>query len=370
MLRAGFDGKMVETPGLRVGFVGCGGHALRNLLPTLAWVPAELVAICDLDLAKAQAAATRHGFARAYDSLDAMLAAERLDAVFLCAGYDRAGRPLYPVLAAQALQAGCHVWMEKPPAATCRELEDLRRLAQRQQRHVMVGLKKMFVPANEKAAELMCDPDFGTPSLVTLQYPQCLPEPEAFLRYFAGERQMDVIGFLDHLCHPVSLMIFLLGMPAAMSYARSASGAGAALFRFPGGATASLALTSGAAVNGGMERTQIISDRGRHITVENNLRVTYHRLPPLAYGSEPRFFAGGLNEASVSWEPEFSLGQLYNKGTFLLGYFGEIDAFVRGALAGTPPAKAHLQHAWQVTRIFESFAAGAERWIEIDGSMP
>ena len=41
-----------------------------------------------------------------------------------------------------------------------------------------------------------------------------------------------------------------------------------------------------------------------------------------------------------------------------------------GALAGTPPAKAHLQHAWQVTRIFESFAAGAERWIEIDGSMP
>ena len=56
MLRAGFDGKMVETPGLRVGFVGCGGHALRNLLPTLAWVPAELVAICDLDLATAKAA--------------------------------------------------------------------------------------------------------------------------------------------------------------------------------------------------------------------------------------------------------------------------------------------------------------------------
>lgn len=33
MKRAGFDGGVIDEPCLRVGFAGCGAHALRKLSP-------------------------------------------------------------------------------------------------------------------------------------------------------------------------------------------------------------------------------------------------------------------------------------------------------------------------------------------------
>lgn len=42
-------------------------------------------------------------------------------------------------------------------------------------KNVVVGMKKMFFPANKKAMELMSSADFGTPQLVTLQYSLYVP---------------------------------------------------------------------------------------------------------------------------------------------------------------------------------------------------
>ncbi len=65
----------------------------------------------------------------------------------------------------------------------------------------------------------------------------------------------------------------------------------------------------------------------------------------------PSCYGGGPAEASSAWEPEFSLGQLYNKGLFLLGYYNEVNEFARSILENRPPAKGTLEHAWQVTRL-------------------
>jgi len=108
-----------------------------------------------------------------------------------------------------------------------------------------------------------------------------------------------------------------------------------------------------------MERTMIVSDRGRHILVEDNLRVSYHRNPPgLRYGESPSFYTGGVDEVMATWQPEHSLGQLYNKGLFVLGYFRELDEFCRTILERRAPAKGTLDDAWNVTRLFETFAQG------------
>jgi predicted dehydrogenase len=357
-MRINFHGRLADEPRIRAGFIGCGSHAFRNLYPALQFTPVELVATCDLDLDRAQAFARQFGARAAYADYHRMLDEETLDAVFLCTGYDERGRPLYPPIAVDVLRSGRAVWMEKPPAASCAEIEQMQEAARAAGKQVMVGLKKMFFPANEKAKELMAAEDFGTPQLVMLQYPQSVPTVEQFAAYLKDGVRNAVQGFLDHLCHPVSLLIALLGMPETLHYARSASGAGLATFGYASGAIASIAMTHGASSNGGMEQTTIISDRGRHITVENNVRVTLHRMPPLGYGSTPSFYAGGPDQVSAVWEPEFSLGQLYNKGLFLLGYYGEINEFARSILEGRPPVKGTLEHAWQVTRIFEAFAEG------------
>jgi predicted dehydrogenase len=368
-MRIDFRGKLVDQPEIRAGFIGCGSHSFRNVYPTFQFAPVNLVATCDLQLDKAQAFATKFGASAAYADYREMLAKEQLDAVFIVTGYDKDGRPLYPPIAADCIRAGCHVWMEKPPAATCKELEDLQKVAGKAGVNVMVGMKKMFFPANEKAAQLMREPEFGQVSLATFQYPQYVPTVEEMAAYMRGERVEKVVGFLDHLCHPVSLMLFLLGMPRTLYYERSSSGAGLAMFTFASGAAATLVLTHGAARDGGMERTLLVGDKGSHIVVDNNIRVTYYRNPPYepgtGYGAAPNYYTGGLGDATVSWEPEFSLGQLYNKALFLLGYYGEVNEFARSILEKRPPAKAHLEHAWQATRIFEAFAEGGGKVIPL-----
>ncbi len=241
----------------------------------------------------------------------------------------------------------------------------MREAAARAGRNVLVGFKKMFMPANEKAKRLAGHEDFGRLSLATFRYPQRIPTKDELVRYAGGEKVRAAVGFLDHLCHPVSLMVYLMGMPRSLYYERGTSGAGVATFAFESGAVATLALTHGAARGGGMERTTLVSDSGRHIVVDNNVRVTYHRDPRRGYGDVPDFFTGSPDENPAVWEPEFSLGQLYNKGLFLLGYYNEVNEFARSILEGRPPAKGTLEDARRVTRIFEAFAEGPGKVIAL-----
>src|ERR1700733_13636729 len=90
----------------------------------------------------------------------------------------------------------------------------------------------------------------------------------------------NVVNFLDHLCHPTSLLVYLFGMPRTLFYQRSEAGGGLATFTFSSGMVASLALTHAAPFNGGMEHTLIVSDKRRSISVKNNTQVSYHRDPP------------------------------------------------------------------------------------------
>lgn len=364
-MRIGFKGGLEDAPEIRAGFIGCGSHSFRNLYPTFQFAPVKLAAVCDLDLAKARRFAGAFGAKAAYASHREMLAKESLDAAFLCTGYDALGRPRDADLAIECLAAGCHVWMEKPAAASCADVARVQAAAKAAGKSVMVGLKKMFVPANEKARELMDSRDFGKPHLATLQYPVLVPTGEELREYLRGGASPRARDFLDHLCHPASLLIFLLGMPETLAYERSSSGGGIATFRFASGAVASMTLAHGASPNGGMERTVVVSERGRHLVVENNVRVSLHRLPPVGYGDAPNFFQGPPGEATASWEPEFSLGQLYNKGLFLLGYYGEVHEFARSILEKRPPRKGTLEQARQVTRIFEAFAEGPGRTISL-----
>jgi len=360
-----FTGNTVDQPVVRGGFIGCGSHSFRNLFPVFQFVPLDLVATCDLDATKAAAFAHRFGARQSYTDYREMIDREKPDVVFVCTGYREDGRPRYPEIAVDCLDRGVHVWIEKPPAASCKEIERIKTAAQRNNRQVVVGLKKMFFPANEKAYALSRTTAFGSLSHIMIEYPQYIPEKKEFDDWRTGEHNR-VVGFLDHLCHPASLLVFLAGMPEKMFYQRNRFGAGTFLFDFPSGVSASISCTFGSAKNGGMERTVLISNTHRHITVENNIRVTFHVDPPSSgYGKNPDFFLGDTAETSSVWEPEFSLGNLHNKGLFLLGYYNEINEMVTSILKGTAPLKGTLDQAWQVTRIFEGALEGPEKSISL-----
>lgn len=369
-MRINHVGVLEDQEEIKAGFIGCGSHSFRNVYPTFQFAPVNLQAVCDLRLFQAEAYAAKFGAKAAYDDFKKMIDKEDLDAVFVVTNYNKEGRPIFPQIVTECLKLGVHVWLEKPPAATAAEIERMQAAQNESGKTVMAGLKKMFFPANIKAKELMAEPDFGEPRMAMLQYPEVIPTIEEFEQYLdKREKVVSVQHFLDHLCHPASLLLYLFGMPDTLMYQRAAAGPGMATFTYADGRIATIALTSGVAMDTGMERTTIIGSNGHHIVVDNNIRVAYHRNPPRPegqhYGNTPSHFTGSPGEATALWEPEFSLGQLYNKGLFLLGYWGEVNEFARAILENRPICAGTLEQAWQATKIFEAFRQGAGRIIDL-----
>ena len=141
---------------LRVGVVGLGGHAYRNVLPTLHNLPVKLAALCDVDadlLARTEAE-YRTGAAFTDAAMFQQATQVNLDAVLLCTG-----PRFHPALTLQAFAAGLDVWMEKPPAMRAAQIETL--LAARGDRVCAVGFKKACMSAAQKARELLALPEFG-----------------------------------------------------------------------------------------------------------------------------------------------------------------------------------------------------------------
>ena len=102
---------------LRVAVVGCGGHAYRNILPALNYLPVDLLATCDIDSARAEAYARTFGAGRAFGSFDDLLAwapPAGVEALLLVLRL-RDGLPS-TATSHPGEERGLHVWMEKPPA--------------------------------------------------------------------------------------------------------------------------------------------------------------------------------------------------------------------------------------------------------------
>lgn len=107
-----FSGKPAITDRrIRIAVIGCGrisgNHlaAIRDHSENL-----ELVAVCDTNQARLQAAAEASGV-RGFASLDELLAEGNVDVVALCTPSG-----LHPAQAVTAARAGCHVVTEKPMA--------------------------------------------------------------------------------------------------------------------------------------------------------------------------------------------------------------------------------------------------------------
>jgi len=334
---------------VRVGFVGAGGHAFRNVYPAFRYAPVELVAVADLQLARAQAYARQFGAERAYADHRAMFAAERLDAVFIVTGYTPDGRVQATDIALDALAAGLHVWMEKPTAASVAEVEQLIAARDKAGRIVMTGLKKLFFPTIAKVKEIIARPEFGAPTSIYVRYPQAIP------RLANRADPLKMLGLLDHIYHPGAILDHLMGPIERFSYEwEPKTGSSVASLRFASGAVGVLHLAAGASGSSPLERLEVVGV-GANVVVENGAKLTYHRLAKRpAYGRSASFLVAD-EEAPLVWEPEFSLGQLNNNSLFLLGYAQEVRHFCDCVLAGTEPDRGTLQQSLAIMRLFEAY---------------
>jgi predicted dehydrogenase len=340
---------------LRLGVIGAGGHCYRNLLPLLTYLPVEVRAICDADPARARATATQYGAGGAYADHAEMLARERLDAVLIAVS-----PRLHPQLTCDALRAGAHVWVEKPPALRVAGVERMLAAQRETGKVVVVGFKKAFMPATRKAIELLAG--LGQLHSVLAEYPMDIPADGAGVL-----ERGESCNWLGNGVHPLAFLLAIGGRVEAVTVHRGRHGGGACILDYASGATGLFHLAQGAPASQPCERYRCCSAGGT-VTIEDCRRVVLQRGIPFAYGVSTTFAPPGTDHGALVWEPQNSLSTLENSSWFTQGLYDELMHFCSCALAGRMPERGTLDETRHLMQVYEAAlrSGGARVAVESD----
>ncbi len=148
-----------------VALVGTGFGQKVHIPALQAHHRTNLVAVYHRDRAKAEAIAQTYGIPHACTHIEALVALPEVDAVSITTP------PFlhYP-MAKTVLQAGKHLFLEKPVTLVAREAEELQQLAIVHQRVTAVNFEFRCVPAWMQLAELLKAGYVGKPRLIKVDW--------------------------------------------------------------------------------------------------------------------------------------------------------------------------------------------------------
>ncbi|MCL0094972.1 Gfo/Idh/MocA family oxidoreductase [Dehalococcoidia bacterium] len=215
----------MSTETLKVGVVGCGLIAQDAHIPSLRKCKnARLVAVCDRNGELAESVARKFRIGRHYVDFAEMLSKERLDVVDICTSINT-----HASLSIQAMEAGCHVLVEKPMALTTGETDEMISASERNRvklgvvHDMLFGLAMMRIKSMVKAGAIgqvlgVCikhsfprqyfpiiqDRSHWWHQLPGGVFGDTLPHPIYLAREFLGDLEPAVvhtnkIGHLEHL---------------------------------------------------------------------------------------------------------------------------------------------------------------------------
>ncbi len=177
---------------VRVGVVGTSWWADAMYLPALARHPlADVRAVVGGSRPQhTREFAATWGIPAAYDSLDAMLASEPLDALLVLTPNRN-----HAASVAAALERGLHVLCEKPLGMTAAEARAMTEAAERAGVITMVPFTYRFMPGNRYVKELIDEGWLGTPYHLNMRYYTGYGSSGAYAwRFDAGEAGSGVSG--------------------------------------------------------------------------------------------------------------------------------------------------------------------------------
>ncbi len=332
---------------LKVGMVGIGKHSYRTLFSTLHHLPVQLEAIAARsDEERARVTAAEHG-CRYYMSAAEMYAKEKLDAVFVCVGPET-----HPDLVCEAMDAGLHVWLEKPPAMRASGVT--RMIGRRGDRVVVVGFKKAFMPVVDKAMEIVASPRYGKLQSMLAVYPMTIPAD--------GQKVLESGEFVNWLAngvHPLSFLMAIGGKVDSITAHTNSSGHGVFVLNFASGVIGTFHLASGPHP---MEAYSLYGE-GWHCDITNNTRLALHR----GYGptNTHTFVPEGFDTGALVWEAQNCLATIENANLFTQGIYAEMKYFCDCVLEGRPAQRGSLEFALELMKVYEAGLVSGGRRISI-----
>ena len=154
----------MATEALRIGIIGCGRAARIHLARLVAQDRVQVVGCADLnaDAAGALAAAVPGGSTAVFTDHRELLERAAPQAVAIFTPHRAHYRP-----AMDALQAGCHVFIEKPLSTNAQEAVDIAGLARARGRKVGIGHQYRLRPSLAEARRRLASGAIGRLRLVT-----------------------------------------------------------------------------------------------------------------------------------------------------------------------------------------------------------
>ncbi|SEN87999.1 Predicted dehydrogenase [Paenibacillus sp. OV219] len=155
---------------IRVGVIGCGWHSRAAHGPSLKQYKAvhpelQLAACCDVDEEAVESYRADFGFERAYTSLEAMLAQEQLDAVWVLVP-----EQLTTVVSLKVMDAGTALLLEKPPGVNTAEVIQLYEHAKLKGIKHRVAFNRRYVPLVRKLMDKLQEQAAQGKSIYSLTY--------------------------------------------------------------------------------------------------------------------------------------------------------------------------------------------------------
>jgi predicted dehydrogenase len=189
---------------MKVAVIGVGSMGKNHARVYSELPEADLVAVADADQKLVLATAGKHG-AHAYTDYREMLKKEKPEAVSVVVP-----TALHEEVGMAALNAGAHVLMEKPIAATVEEGQRLIEKAHAVKKQLMVGHIVRFNPAMQVLKQKLMDGDLGRIFQVFCRRAGPFPA-----------RIRDVGVVVDLAPHDLDVMRFLIGSEPLRVYAET-----------------------------------------------------------------------------------------------------------------------------------------------------
>ena len=298
--------KANATAAITVGVIGAGNFATRMLLPILQRHGVRMRTIASGGGPSGAVAASTFGFERVSSDADDVIRDPAVDTVFVLTRHDS-----HAALVIRALEAGKHVFVEKPLALSEDDVDRIEEAASHSERLLMIGFNRRFAPLTRELARHVSAR--GGPLVVNMMVNAgSIPQ-----NHWTQDTEIGGGRIVGEACHFIDLARALVGHAIARVDVTTAATHGGELIediamltlRFADGSIASIAYVANGAKSLPKERIECSFD-GRTLVIDNWRRLRRFNVPG----------------------PLFEFGKRQDKG-----HAAEIEAWLTAVRLGGPP---------------------------------
>jgi predicted dehydrogenase len=235
---------------VRWGLIGCGDISRKRVAPALrdsVWC--EFVAVSRAKTELAESFAREFDAKRWYADWQELISDPEIDAVYIATPVH-----LHAAQTIAAANAGKHVLCEKPMALTVAECDEMIAACDANGVNLGVAYYRHFYPVVRRIKSILSSGEIGVPAVVQINAFEWFDPPVSHPRAWLLDKEKSGGGpMFDFGCHRIEVLLDLLGeveevhsMLGNAVFTREVEDVATALFKFTGGASATLTVAHSA----------------------------------------------------------------------------------------------------------------------------